>query len=73
MNGEKIYRRICDADSIDAAVARLSRDALAAVAEHLAAMGAKGGIPAQIWGVVSARLSAPSPAPKRKPAVRDIL
>lgn len=61
MSGRELYHRICEADSIDAEVARLSREDLAEVAEYLADMDPQGGVPAQIWGAVSARL-----APRRK-------
>lgn len=63
MNAREIYHRICEADSIDAEVSRLSRAELAEVAEYLADSGAKGGVPAQIWGAVCARLS---PRQKRR-------
>lgn len=57
MKGRDLYHRICDADSIDAEVSRMSRDELAEVAEYLADIGARGGVPAQVWGAVSARLA----------------
>lgn len=63
MKGRELYHQICDADSIDAAVSRLSRDELAEVAEYLADIGATGGVPAQIWGAVAARLA---PRERRK-------
>lgn len=64
MNGEQIYHQLCKARSLDAAVSRLSRKDLAEVAAHLSALHPSGGVPAQVWGMVSARLSAP-----RKPSL----
>jgi hypothetical protein len=61
MNARELYHRICEADSVDAEVSQLSREDLAAVAEYLADMDPQGGVPAQIWGAVAARL-----APRRK-------
>lgn len=62
--GREIYRELCEARALDAAVAQLSRDALAEVAEYLADLAPAGGVPSQVWGVVSARISAGA---KRKP------
>jgi hypothetical protein len=56
MNGRELYHRICEADSMDAEVSRLSREELTKVTEYLAETGARGGVPAQVWGAVSARL-----------------
>lgn len=60
--GRDLYREICEAENLDAAVSRLSRDELAEVAEYLADLTPAGGIPSQVWGLVCARLA----PPKRK-------
>jgi hypothetical protein len=57
MSGEAIYREICQASDLDAAVSRLDRDALAEVAEYLSGLEPRGGVPSQVFGVVSAKLS----------------
>lgn len=54
--GREIYRAICEDESLDAAVSRLSREDLAEVAEYLADLSPAGGVPSQVWGAVSARL-----------------
>jgi len=56
MSGREIYQELCEAASLDAAVSRLSRDDLAAVAEYLADLRPAGGVPSQVWGAVSAAL-----------------
>jgi hypothetical protein len=65
--GEDIYRRICRARNLDEAVRALTTEDLVAVAEYLAGVGADGGIPAQVMGMVSARLNqAATRKPKRR-------
>lgn len=65
--GEDIYRRICRARSLDVAVQSLTTEDLVAVAEYLAGVGADGGIPAQVMGMVSGRLNqAATRKPKRR-------
>ena len=59
MSGEAIYHSICAATNLDAAVSRLSRGELAEAAQYLSGLKPTGGVPAQIFGMVSARLSAP--------------
>jgi hypothetical protein len=54
--GREIYRTLCEDESLDAAVSRLSREDLAEVAEYLADLSPAGGVPSQVWGAVSARL-----------------
>lgn len=65
MNGEQIYHSLCKARSLDAAVSRLSRAQLAEVAAHLGGMHPSGGVPAQVWGMVAARLSTPPKTARR--------
>jgi hypothetical protein len=55
--GRDIYRAICEAANLDAAVSLLSRDDLAEVAEYLSDLSPAGGVPSQVWGMVSARLA----------------
>lgn len=64
-DGRAIYQQLCEAKSLDAAVSRLSRDQLAEVAAFLGELKPAGGVPAQVWGAVSARL-APVPKPKAR-------
>jgi hypothetical protein len=47
---------LCESRNLDAAVARVPREALAELAEYLSGLRPTGGIPAQIFGMVSARL-----------------
>lgn len=68
MTGRELYHRICDAGSIDAEVARMSRDELAETAEYLSDIGASGGVPAQVFGAVSLALVGKQPKPGRKQA-----
>ena len=56
--GEAIYQRLCRARNLDAAVSRLSCEELAEVALTLSGMSPTGGVPAQIFGMISARLAA---------------
>ena len=58
--GETIYQRICRSGNLDSAVSKLEAGELTELAEYLAGMGVKGGIPAQVMGMVSARLSEPA-------------
>lgn len=64
-DGRKIYHGLCEAESLDAAVSRLTRDELAEVAEYLAEMAPKGGLPSQVWGAVAVALN-PGGRGKRK-------
>ena len=68
MSARELFHRICEADSIDAEVSRLSRAELAEVAEYLADLSPSGGVPAQIWGAVAARLAPRQKTPGRKTA-----
>lgn len=63
MSGSRVFQRICKSASLDAAVARLSAAELAEVAEYLSGLGAAGGVPAQVFGMVSARLGGGRPGP----------
>lgn len=56
MTGAKIFQRICKSASLDKAVAALTAAELSAVAEYLSDLKPTGGIPAQVFGMVSARL-----------------
>lgn len=56
MTGQTIYMRLCGASDLDAAVSQLSREDLAAVAEYISEMEPAGGVPAQVFGVVTAKL-----------------
>ena len=62
MSGEQIYNSLCKASDLDAAVSRLSREDLATVAEYISDQEPFGGVPAQVFGVVTAKLN----PPKRK-------
>lgn len=57
MSGEAIYHELCEASDLDAAVSRLNRDELAEVAEYLSGLEPRGGVPSQVFGVVTAKLS----------------
>ena len=56
----ELYRALCRASNLDAAVARLSRERLADVAQYVSGLRPTGGVPAQIFGMISARLTAPA-------------
>ena len=71
MSGREIYHRICEAASIDAEVSRMSRAELAEVAEYLADIDPTGGVPSQIWGAVSARLSPRRSRKTQRPKTED--
>lgn len=58
MSGSEIYAEICAASNLDAAVSRLTRGELAELAVHLSGLRPTGGVPAQVFGMVSARLDA---------------
>ena len=66
MTGRDLYRRICEGENLDAEVSRLTRDDLAEVAEFLADLQPAGGVPSQVWGLVSARLIPQSEKKPRK-------
>jgi hypothetical protein len=57
--GREIYRKVCEAESLDAAVSQLTREELAELAEYLSDLRPAGGVPSQVWGMVSAALSPP--------------
>jgi hypothetical protein len=61
MNGREIYRTLCEASNLDAAVAELSAKDLTAVAEYVAGLKQGGGLPAQVWGVIQQAMN-----PKKK-------
>ena len=65
-DGKAIYQRLCAARSLDAAVSRLTCGELAAVAETLAGMQPTGGVPAQIFGMIAARLGASADRTKKQ-------
>lgn len=70
LTGEEIYREICKASNLDFAVQWLTPEELVAVAEYLSKVGAKGGIPAQVMGLVSGRLGkVAEKKPKRRKKV----
>lgn len=56
MKPKELYQRLCKASNLDAAVSAMTADELAAVAEYISGLPRGGGIPAQIFGAVSARL-----------------
>ena len=66
MTGREIYQRICEQPDIDAAVSRLPCGHLATLAEYLAKLRPAGGVPSQVWGVVSAKLTAKPEGKKRR-------
>lgn len=70
MSGREIYHLVCADTNLDAAVSRLSREDLAEAAQYLSDIGPTGGVPAQIFGMISARLSAP--IKRRKEAAAKI-
>lgn len=55
--GKGIYQELCSAGNLDTAVQALASEEVTAVAEYLSKLKRRGGIPAQVWGLVSARLS----------------
>jgi hypothetical protein len=63
--GESLYQGLCRARSLDAAVARMGREDLAEVAVYLSGIKPTGGVPAQIMGMVSARLGETEPKKRR--------
>lgn len=66
MKPADIYQKLCSAADLDAAIFALAPAELTAVAEHISRLPRGGGIPAQIFGAVSARLG----QGKRKPSPR---
>jgi hypothetical protein len=56
-SGASIYRALCEAGNLDTAVEALSPEDLTAVAEYLAKRPRRGGVPAQVWGLVSSKLN----------------
>ena len=58
-HGRQLYQHVCEAESLDAAVSRLTREELAEVAEYLSDLRPAGGVPSQVFGMVSAALSPP--------------
>lgn len=57
MKPSTLYQRLCNAPDLDAAAARLSLAELAAVAEYIATLPKGGGVPAQIGGVITAKIN----------------
>lgn len=57
MKPAKLYQRLCSAPDLDAAAATLSITELAAVAEYIASLPRGGGVPAQIGGVITAKIN----------------
>lgn len=57
MSVSRLYSKICKAASLDAAIENLSDAELTELAEYLSNMKPKGGIPAQVFGMVTARLN----------------
>lgn len=64
MKPRAIYQKLCEASNLDAAVALLTGEELTAVAEYIAKLKRGGGVPAQIFGVISAKLGTSSPSEK---------
>ena len=58
MSARTIYQGLCEASNLDGAVKALPVTDLTAVAKYLSDLRPTGGVPAQVWGMVSARLSA---------------
>lgn len=58
MKPATLYRRLCDAPDLDAAASKLSIDDLTKVAEHIEKLPKGGGVPAQIGGVITAKIHA---------------
>lgn len=54
----ELYRMLCEASNLDAAVGELSVRELTQVAEYITRLKGDGGLPAQVWGVVSQALNA---------------
>ena len=69
MNPREIYQRLSEAANLDAAVAALSPSALTGVAAYISGLPRGGGVPAQIFGVVSAKLGS-GKARKSQPPVK---
>ena len=65
MSGRDIYHNLCAATNLDAAVSLLSREDLAEAAQYLSELKPTGGVPAQIFGMISARLSPPTCKPSK--------
>lgn len=57
-SGKAIYQDLCAAGNLDTAVQDLASEDVTSVAEYLSGLKKRGGIPAQVWGLVSTRLSA---------------
>lgn len=57
MSVARLYSTICKAASLDTAIANLTDAELVELAEYLSNMKPKGGIPAQVFGMVTARLN----------------
>lgn len=65
MKPRVIYQTLCEASNLDAAVAALAAEELSSVAQYLSKLKPTGGVPAQVWGMVSARLGSMA-KPERK-------
>jgi hypothetical protein len=57
MKPRAIYQKLCEACNLDAAVDALTGEELTAVAAYIAGLKRGGGVPAQIFGVISAKLA----------------
>ncbi|MBK1884115.1 hypothetical protein JIN85_16970 [Luteolibacter pohnpeiensis] len=67
MSGRSLYKQVCEASNLDAAVSQLNRDELAELAEYISKLKPRGGVPAQVSGMVAARIS-DSAKPKARKA-----
>lgn len=56
MSGSKLFQRVCKAKSLDEAVRSLSQADLGELAEYLSELKPEGGIPSQVFGMVTAAL-----------------
>lgn len=64
MSPREIYQSLCEASNLDAAVLALTNEQLTAAAQYVAGLKPRGGLPAQVWGVISKALDA-APRPSR--------
>lgn len=56
MKPRAIYQKLCEASDLDKAVKDLSPAELTKVAEYVAGLRPRGGLPAQVWGVIQQAL-----------------
>ncbi len=57
MSGKRAFEVLCKAASLDSAVEKLTEAELLNLAEYLSELKPEGGIPAQVFGMVTARLN----------------